>query len=237
VRNRPSFRADGMSTKPVPAKPVLWMVGTLLAIAPLGAACAAERLKVCAFRFQGPEEVSAFASRLPASDFEFLDLSPHPLLPEAPPGASTTLASGTAGGWFDGVCRRDLQCDVVVFSAEFGGRFFGKSARPLTLQEMEEASCQARCDGLFHAPREVFLLACNTLATKDVDLRGPAVYLQVLLDHGFDLAEAERVVALRYGPLGPTFREALRRVFAGVPRVYGFASVAPKGEYTGPMLD
>ena len=101
---------------------------------------------------------------------------------------------------------------------------------------MEEASCQARCAGLFRRPLEVFLLACNTLATKDEDARTPEQYLQVLLDHDFDRAAAERVVELRYGPLGPSFRESLRRIFAGVPRIYGFSSVAPRGEYTAPML-
>jgi hypothetical protein len=59
----------------------------------------------------------------------------------------------------------------------------------------------------------------------------------VLLDHGFDRGAAERVVALRYGPLGPSFREALRRIFMGVPRIYGFSSVAPTGDYTAPMLE
>jgi hypothetical protein len=44
------------------------------------------------------------------------------------------------------------------------------------------------------------------------------------------------VVALRYGPLGPSFREALRRVFSGVPRIYGFDSVAPRGEYSARQL-
>jgi hypothetical protein len=41
----------------------------------------------------------------------------------------------------------------------------------------------------------------------------------------------------RYGPLGPSFRESLRRVFAGVPHLYGFASVAPRAEYSAPMLE
>lgn len=200
---------------------------TLLAGAP-GAAAA--RLKVCAFRFQSPDEMEVFSSRLPEGDFEILDLSPPPLLGQESP------VSGD-GGWLQGVCRRDVACDMVVLTAEFAGRFFGSSGRSLSLQEMEEASCKARCDGLFHDPKEVFLLACNTLATKDVDMRGPQVYLQVLLDHGFDRAQAERVVAMRYGPLGPAFREALRRVFSGVPRIYGFASAAPKGEYSAPMLE
>ncbi len=198
----------------------------------------AQQLRVCTFSFGGPEEVAAFESRLPATDFEFLDLSP-------PSGLGATrvdvgAAPGTIQddrGWLQEVCPSNIQCDVAVFSAEFAGKFFGRYGRSLSLQEMEEASCQARCDGLFHAPREVFLLACNTLATKDQDLRTPAGYLQVLLNHGFDRTSAERVVAMRYGPLGPTFREALRRIFMGVPRVYGFSSVAPTGEYTGPMLE
>src|SRR5207245_507384 len=74
------------------------------------------------------------------------------------------------------------------------------------------------------------------LATKDEDRRTPPEYLQVLLDHGFDRASAEDVVEMRYGPIGPSFRETLRRTFAGVPRLYGFASVAPKSEYTVPMF-
>jgi hypothetical protein len=226
-----------MSTKSVRWDRLACLVGVLLAGAFAGVAHATDAPTVCAFRFQGPEEIAVFASRLEANGFRVLDLSQRPLRAEPQPGASPAPAPLAAAGWFDDVCRPDLHCDVVVFTAEFGGRFFGKAGRTLTLQQMEEASCQARCDGLFHGPREVFLLACNTLASKDTDLRGPAAYLQVLLDHGFDRSEAERVVALRYGPLGPAFREALRRVFAGVPRIYGFESVAPSGEYSAPMLE
>ena len=198
----------------------------------------AERLRVCTFGFHGPEEIAAFEASLPATDFEIVDLSspgPSSQVP-ARPGAPEAVGLRTGAPWLAGVCRSDFQCQVVVYSAEFAGSFFGRSGRSLSLQEMEEASCQARCAGIFHAPQEVFLLACNTLATKDEDLRSPEVYLQVLLNHGFDRASAERVVAMRYGPLGPAFRESLRRVFAGVPRVYGFSSVAPTGEYSGPML-
>jgi hypothetical protein len=196
-------------------------------------------LRVCTFSFHGPEEVAVFESRLPARDFEFLELSPPSVLgtPAAFAADDPQGAAAEDRGWLQGLCRSDVACDVAVFSAEFAGKFFGRYGRSLSLQEMEEASCQARCDGIFHAPREVFLLACNTLATKDEDLRSPEAYLRVLLDHGFDHATAERVVAMRYGPLGPTFREALRRVFKGVPSVYGFSSVAPTGRYTGPMLE
>jgi hypothetical protein len=208
------------------------LAASLLAALAVAREGRAEARRVCAFSFHGPEELAVFESRLPASGFEILDLSPPPLLGEA--GSS---ASPEAQGWLRGVCRADLRCDVVLFTAEFAGRFFGSCGRSLSLQELEEASCDPRCDGIFHTPREVFLLACNTLATKDEDLRGPAIYLQILLDHGFDRASAERVVAMRYGPLGPTFREALRRVFLGVPRIYGFSSAAPLGRYSAPMLE
>lgn len=197
----------------------------------------AERLKVCTFSFHGPEEVAAFESRLPPEDFEIIDLSPPSPLGQLSTASTATPTVGDDRGWLQGVCRSDIRCDVLVISAEFAGRFFGRLGRSMSLQEMEEASCQRRCDGLFHTPREVFLLGCNTLATKDTDLRSPGAYLQVLLDHGFDQASAERVVAMRYGPLGPTFREALRRIFMDVPRIYGFTTVAPIGFYTGPMLE
>jgi hypothetical protein len=195
----------------------------------------ATRFTVCALSFNSPDEVGVFAARLPPDDFEFLDLSPLPISTERPgpppPGESAAPSAIT------NLCRDDLQCDVVVYSAEFGGRFFGAYGMSLGLQEMEEAACQARCDGFFHHPREVFLLACNTLATKDQDSRTPAEYLRVLMDHGFDRASAERVVGFRYGPLGPSFRESLRRIFMGVPRLYGFSSVAPLGSSTAPLLD
>jgi hypothetical protein len=174
-----------------------------------------------------------FKDRLPVTDFEVLDLSPHQR-PLATPAAG---ARATHAAWLFDLCRPDLRCDVMVYSAEFAGSFFGAYGMALRLGDMEEASCQARCDGLFHAPREVFLLGCNTLATKDQDSRSPADYLQVLLDHGFDRVTAERVVEMRYGPLGPSFRETLRRVFMDVPRVYGFASVAPSGDHSAPLLE
>jgi hypothetical protein len=192
---------------------------------------AAERLNVCTFEFNTADEVNVFRSRLPADDFELIDLTPA--------SASTSGTEGVRSGatpWLEQVCRDDLRCDVVVFSAEFGGCFFGASGLSLGLQEMEEASCRRSCDGLFHAPREVFLLGCNTLATKDQDRRTPEDYLYVLLVHGFERSLAERVVALRYGPLGSTFRETQRRMFSGVPRIYGFSSVAPSGPHTAPLL-
>jgi hypothetical protein len=60
--------------------------------------------------------------------------------------------------------------------------------------------------------------------------------MDILLEHDFDPAAAEQAVALRYGPIGPSYRQAFRRIFAGVPRIYGFASPAPIGPYSVPLL-
>lgn len=202
----------------------------------LAADARAARLTLCVLSFHSPDEVRVFESQLPAADFEVVDLSPRPVPQDGAP-SSTPPAEGPQAVPVWNLCRRDLRCDVVVYSAEFAGRFFGQYGASLSLQDMEEASCQARCAGFFHHPREVFLLACNTLATKDEDNRTPAEYLGVLMSHGFDRASAERVVQFRYGALGQTFRETLRRIFMDVPRLYGFSSVAPTGEYTAPLLE
>ena len=211
---------------------VALLLGLFLVVADAHAA----RLEVCAFSFHGPAEIQVFKERLPAEDFDVIDLSPYQL-PVATPTPPRPDGRAPAARWLFDLCRPDLRCDVVVYSAEFAGSFFGANGKALSLADMEEASCQARCDALLHHPREVFLLGCNTLATKAQDTRTPAQYLQVLLDHGFDRATAERVVGTRYGPLGPSFRESLRRIFMDVPRLYGFSSVAPAGEHTAPLLE
>jgi len=194
----------------------------------------AAQFNVCTLTFNSSDELAAIKSQLPPEDFNFIDLAPADTFGEA--SAPASPQPSYAPGWLMNRCGPDLHCDIVVYSGEFAGGFFGTSGVSLNLQEIEEAGCQARCQGLFHEPREVFLLACNTLATKDADERTPRDYLQVLLDHGFSQAAAERVVDLRYGPLGPSFRESMRRSFMGVPRIYGFASVAPRGEAAAPFL-
>ena len=210
---------------------------SLWAIAVLALAASAEAappsspppLHVCVVSLNEPQEADVFRSSLDPARFEFIDVR------AAANAAHLPTPDDAAAPWLANACTPEVSCDIMVYTAEFAGRFFGTQGS-LGLQEMEEASCQARCAGLFRQPTEVFLLACNTLATKSEDRRTPEQYLQVLLAHGFDRASAERVVELRYGPLGPSFRESLRRVFAGVPRIYGFSSVAPRGEVSAPLL-
>jgi hypothetical protein len=167
----------------------------------LAAPAHAERLRVCAFGLHSPHEIDAFKNVLPVEDFEVLDLSPPPVLARSPGADAHAESEGArATGWLPPLCRKDLRCDVVIYSAEFAGRFFGSSGNSISLQEMEEASCRPQCDGLFHTPLEVFLLACNTLATKDQDRRTPAEYLQVLMREGAVIVkEVKKNKRISYG--------------------------------------
>lgn len=204
----------------------------------------AELFRVCAFGFNSHEELAVLRSHLPPKEFDIIDFSGDLLAAQNAHAGRTAVSTvipgqtlqDTGSHWLLNLCRTGVQCDVSVYSGEFAGGFFGRYGSSLTLQEMEEASCQARCGGLFHQSQEVFLLACNTLATKARDSRTPREYLDVLLDHGFDRSTAERVVELRYGPLGPSFGEVFRRIFMGVPRLYGFSSKAPNGAWTAQHL-
>src|SRR4029453_16551367 len=192
---------------------VLMSLTAALAFAwPALATDAPRRLKACVVWLNEPQELEAFRTYLDPRQFEFVDIraAVSAARPPASPGGA-----GAPGSWLLDACTPETNCDLMIYSGEFAGRFFGKHGVSLSLQEMEEASCQARCAGLFRRPLEGFLLACNTLAPKDEDSRTPEDYLRVLLDHGFDRPEAERVVELRYGPLGQSFRESLRRIFAG----------------------
>src|SRR5262249_3321783 len=140
-------------------------------------------LRVCAFTFNSPDELATMKALLPPSEFEFIELTPTQVVAQSA-ASSARLASPASvdngPGWLMNRCRPDFGCDIVVYSGEFAGGFFGQYGDSLNVQEIEEASCQARCDGLFHRPREVFLLGCNTLATKNADNRTPREYLQIL---------------------------------------------------------
>jgi HEAT repeats len=189
-----------------------------------GGPALARKYTVCTLTITTHDEIDEFRKHLDPNDFDFVELTPadHQAFRMKP--------------WFENACQSGVQCDVVVISSEFAGSYFETGGLNLPLQEMEEQSCGAGCDGIFRRPLEVFLFACNSLASKGPDQRTPEEYLRVLLDHGFSRAQAERVVAARYGNLGSSFCETTRRVFAGVPLIYGFDSQAPSGRNARPLV-
>ena len=134
--------------------------------------------------------------------------------------------------WFKKSCESGIRCDQLVISGHYAGGFFGeKGSKHLEPKEMEEAGCSKTCEGIMKNPHEVFLFGCNTLATKDADHRTPAQYLQVLLQDGIPLAQAEMIVETRYSAIGDSTKATMQRAFGGEDKnIYGFHSVGPSGK-------
>lgn len=138
--------------------------------------------------------------------------------------------------WFEQACKKNLRCDILVVSGHFGGEFFGASKARLDLRDLETRSCKNDCKGFISSPKEVFLLGCNTLAGKDKDNRSSSEYLDVLISDGYSATEAASIVEQRYGSVGTSFHNTMKRVFKGVPHIYGFHSIGPSGANIEPLL-
>jgi len=115
--------------------------------------------------------------------------------------------------WLASSCRRGVQCDVLLVSGHFAGSEF-YSSRPetretLKVDEIERVQCSGSC-GVFAKLKEVYLFGCDSLKPE------PA--------------------KLATGDAEPN-RNLMRRLFPGVPVIYGFSSLAPYGRVAGPMLE
>ncbi len=139
---------------------------------------------------------------------------------------------GDDKNWFTKACQSGVRCDQLIISGHFAGTFFGESSeKELSLEDLEKAGCSKSCEGILGNPYEVFLFGCNTLAEKKQDGRTPEQYLQVLLQDGRPLAEAEATVQSRYGALGDSNRVGMQRAFSGEKKqLYGFDSIGPSGK-------
>ncbi len=139
--------------------------------------------------------------------------------------------------WFKKACQRDVHCDVLLLSGHFGGMFFGeKSSSLLSLEELETAKCAKSCENILNA-KEIYLMGCNTLATKTPDHRSIEEYLKVLVQDGFPRNMAEEVVASRYVNYGLGMSERMSLAFRSSARLFGFASTGPLGAAAGPKLE
>ncbi len=116
--------------------------------------------------------------------------------------------------WLRSSCQRGVQCDVLVVSGHFnaGETFYSDKIENndfFKIDELERASCSNSCPGLFANLKEVYLFGCESLnpdATK---------------------------YSSSYGESG---RDRMRRVFAGVPVIYGFSGAAPVGPAAAAIL-
>ena len=204
----------------LPRLPILVIVLALATSGWVIGEAAAAKSTVCTITVNSADEKDAFRRHLPKDKFEFVEL--------VEPGNRNWLASA---------CQRGIQCDVLVISGHFGGaqvaatEFYSAeagSAEFLPVEEMERASCSDSCPGIFSKLKEVYLFGCDTLspaashATSDEIARS-------LVQAGRTPQDASRISNALNARHGETNRDRMRRIFAGVPIIYGFSSIAPLG--------
>ena len=119
------------------------------------------------------------------------------------------------GDWLRSSCASAIRCDVLVVSGHFnaGDTFYSDRLgvdEHLRIDELERASCSDSCPALFSRLKEVYLFGCESLNP------GTARYASTQGDSG----------------LG-----RMRRIFAGVPLIYGFSGSAPVGPTAAMLLN
>ena len=191
-----------------------------LAIAGWALEAAAAKSTVCTITVNSANEKDAFRRYLPKDKFEFVEL--------VEPGNRDWLASA---------CQRKIQCDVLVISGHFGGAQVGATefysaevggTEFLPVEEMERASCSESCPGLFSRLKEVYLFGCETLSPAASQATSDEI-ARTLVQAGRTPQDAGRIASTLNARHGETNRDRMRRIFAGVPVIYGFSSIAPLG--------
>ena len=176
---------------------------------------------LCAITFNSSDEKEVFKQQLSPMGYELVELVPQNKDPK----------------WFSKACASVKSCDIVVVSGHFGGIFFGEqSSATLSLSELIDAKDKSLCPSILDKPKSVFLMGCNTLASKLPDHRSVNDYLRVLTSDGFPLGLAEEVAASRYLNFGQSMSEIMTTVFNKAELVVGFDSTGPLGAQAAPKL-
>lgn len=187
---------------------------------------ASDNWNVCTITINSENEKKVLQKTLDPSKFTFTELTK--LVSKEDQNKKSFLLEA---------CEKGIQCDVLVISGHFGGTFFGDSGYRLSLENIEEMSCNKKCDGVLKKPIEVYLFGCNTLAGKEKDHRTFEEYSEVLVRDGFTRHDAEQIAESRYGVWGSSNYNRIMRAFSNVPHIYGFSSVAPSGVNIEKSLD
>jgi hypothetical protein len=212
------------------------LFGAALALLCAAPARSDERFTVCSITINSDDEIRTFRKRLPASQFDFVELAD---------AAQTTPADGKPA-WLAQACQSGIRCDILVLSGHFantyagsyGTTFAGNAGLSLPLEELGGRSCDQSCPGILSNPLEVFLFGCRTLATSLGAEPLPPGDLALLSSHQVPPRVVERIVEeVSYRGEDTSNLARMRFVFSGVPRLYGFADVAPTGKNVAPRLE
>ncbi len=183
----------------------------------------AQKSTVCTITVNSADEREAFRRSLPEDKYQFVE-----------------LVERGRPDWLASACRQEIRCDVLVVSGHFAGTEFYSSKfdvnESLRVDEMERVQCSASCPGLFSQVKEVYLFGCDTLKPEPVRSATPEI-VRALLRSGHTRAESERAARSLSERYGESSRDLMRRIFADVPLIYGFSSLAPLGRAAGPLLD
>jgi hypothetical protein len=175
----------------------------------------AAKSTVCTITVNSPDEKQTFRRYLPEDKYQFVE-----------------LVERGRPDWLASACRQRVRCDVLIISGHFNGaEFFSEhldSNEFLPVAEMERASCSNSCPGLFSQLKEVYLFGCNTL-NAEAGISASAEIARTLMRGGRSKADAERLSHALNARHSESNRDGMRRIFANVPVVYGFSSVAPVG--------
>ncbi|HEY2863554.1 MAG TPA: hypothetical protein VGK37_08030 [Casimicrobiaceae bacterium] len=194
----------------------------LLAVLCMAGAYAAKST-VCTVTVNSPNEKETLRRTLPEDKFRFVE-----------------LVERGRPDWLASACRQKVRCDVLVISGHFDGgtEFYSDrldARESLPVAELERASCNASCAGLFSQLKEVYLFGCNTLNAATPESTAAEV-ARSLVRSGHSRADAERVSQALNRIHGESNRDGMRRVFANVPVIYGFSAMAPLGAAAAPIL-
>ena len=205
----------------VPSQPKLLFLAALAAVTCAAAPVAARKQTVCTVTVNSSDEREAFRRNLAPDRFDFVELVEH-----------------GRRDWLRSACERHVRCDVLLVSGHFAGTEF-YSSRPdvretLGVDEMERASCGA-CPDLFASLKEVYLFGCDSLKSEPPKSAMPEI-VRGLVASGASRADARRIAKALSEREGEDARDRMRRIFAGVPVIYGFSSLAPYGRTAGPLL-
>jgi len=194
-----------------------------LALAAAGLVHAGGKTTVCTITVNSPDEKQVMRRLLPEDQYEFVEL----------------IENGRPD-WLEQSCRRGTQCDALVISGHFDGgtefysdRFDMRESLPV--EDLERATCSNGCPGLFSHLKEVYLFGCNTLNGDAGDSVAREI-ARTLARSGVAPGDADALARDSQARYAESNRDAMRRIFANVPVIYGFSSLAPLGAYAGPML-